>query len=135
MRVSYVYLLGPKYQEDDHNLDVQIFTRTEQESSTSYFTGMEYCMGNRLNTMKMQSKQVHDCLYALKLTLNIIVNKAASQQKYELLLGAVYSFPQFSSRSAFSRGKSSHDDMISSNSPDIILLTSLRIEGPLKMVS
>ena len=88
MRVSYVYLLGPAWHEYEsyYNLDVQIFTRTEQESSTSYFTGMEYCMGNRLNTMKMQSKQVNDCLYALKLTLNIIVNKAASQQKYELLL-------------------------------------------------
>ena len=76
MRVSYVYLLGPAWHEYEsyYNLDVQIFTRTEQESSTSYFTGMEYCMGNRLNTMKMQSKQVHDCLYALKLTLNIIDN-------------------------------------------------------------
>ena len=60
VRVSYVYLLGPSWEDSFTNIDVQVFTRTEQESRTSYQTGMGYCMGNRSDTMKfmMKSKQV-----------------------------------------------------------------------------
>jgi len=54
VRVSYVYLLGPSRDEYYQNDDVQIFTRTEQESRTSYLTGLGYCMGNRSNN------EIHD---------------------------------------------------------------------------